>query len=172
MRFINLYFLIPVLLLVSCFSLNDQKKNNTTLYIDTVPQPPFEKVAETLTRKITAQGFKLIVMTFSSTEGKEHKNGSLYAEKITTEIAKRGNVIVLDRLLFSRKLTENNLNLVSGSDFSQIKKIGEVLGVDAVVTGVVTPYASGYDVNCRLIDAKTGMILSAEEAFYPSGGDQ
>ena len=105
-------------------------------------------------------------MTFTTTEGKEHKLGSLFAEKLTTDIVRRENIIVLDRLLFSRQLQENQLTLSSGSDLAEIRKIGELLGLNAIVTGMITSFNNGYGLNCRIIDPKTGFILAAEEAFY------
>ena len=79
---------------------------------------------------------------------------------------RRGNVIVLDRILFSKQLQENQLTLSSASDLNEIRRIGELLGVHAVVTGMITSFNNGYGLNCRIIDPKTGFILAAEEAFY------
>ncbi len=129
-------------------------------------QTPLERIAETFTKKLPTQNSRLIVLTFTTTEGKEHKLGSLFAEKLTTDIVRRGNVIVLDRILFSKQLQENQLTLSSASDLNEIRRIGELLGVHAVVTGMITSFNNGYGLNCRIIDPKTGFILAAEEAFY------
>lgn len=129
-------------------------------------QTPMERIAETLTKKIPSQNSKLLVLTFTTTEGKEHKLGSLFAEKLTTDIVRKGNVIVLDRILYSKQIQENNLRLSSGNDLQEIRKIGELLGLHAIVTGMITTFNNGYGLNCRIIDPKTGFILAAEEAFY------
>lgn len=129
-------------------------------------QTPMERIAETLTKKIPAQNSRVIVLTFTTTDGTEHKLGSLFAEKLTTDIVRRGNVIVLDRILFSKRLQENQLTLSSASDLNEIRRIGELLGVHAIVTGMITSFNNGYGLNCRIIDPKTGFILAAEEAFY------
>ncbi|MBP9886226.1 MAG: curli production assembly/transport component CsgG domain protein [Leptospiraceae bacterium] len=133
---------------------------------DAAFQTPMERIAQTLTKKLPTQNSRVIVLTFTTTEGKEHKLGSLFAEKLTTDIVRRENIIVLDRLLFSRQLQENQLTLSSGSDLAEIRKIGELLGLNAIVTGMITSFNNGYGLNCRIIDPKTGFILAAEEAFY------
>ncbi len=59
---------------VSCslFTANTKKplQANAT---DPNTQTPLEKIAETLTKKITTPNARLIVLTFTTTEGKEHK---------------------------------------------------------------------------------------------------
>lgn len=152
---------------VSCslFTANTKKplQANAT---DPNTQTPLEKIAETLTKKITTPNARLIVLTFTTTEGKEHKLGSLFAEKLTTDLVRRESVVVLDRLLFAKQIQAHQLTLSSGSDLSEMKKIGELLGLHAIVTGMITSFNNGYGLNCRIIDPKTGFIIAAEEAFY------
>ncbi len=75
-------------------------------------------------------------------------------------------MVVLDRLLFAKQIQAHQLTLSSGSDLSEMKKIGELLGLHAIVTGMITSFNNGYGLNCRIIDPKTGFIIAAEEAFY------
>lgn len=165
--FCNLFkrvVIVFLLLLFSCSLFTGNTKKPPQANGNT--QTPIEKIAETLTKQITTPNSRLIVLTFTTTEGKEHKLGNLFAEKLTTDLVRRGNVIVLDRMLFSKQLQENHLSLSSGNDLNEIKKIGETLGLQAIVTGMVTTFTSGYGLNCRIIDPKTGFILAAEEAYY------
>ncbi len=151
----------------SLFTANTKKSSQQSVNMnDAAFQTPMERIAQTLTKKLPTQNSRVIVLTFTTTEGKEHKLGSLFAEKLTTDIVRRENIIVLDRLLFSRQLQENQLTLSSGSDLAEIRKIGELLGLNAIVTGMITSFNNGYGLNCRIIDPKTGFILAAEEAFY------
>jgi len=151
----------------SLFTANTKKSSQQSSNMnDASFQTPMERIAETLTKKLPTQNSRVIVLTFTTTEGKEHKLGSLFAEKLTTDIVRRGNIIVLDRILFSRQLQENQLTLSSGSDLTEIRKIGELLSLHAIVTGMITSFNNGYGLNCRIIDPKTGFILAAEEAFY------
>jgi len=162
-HFISIFSL---LIIVQCylpsFGFGREKQ---TVFIDSAPRSTFAKIADTLASD--GKERKLIVLTFLNSEGRDHKMGNMFAEKLTTELVKQKNFTVLDRVLFSKKLKEHSIDLSSSPDLNYVKKIGELLSVDAVVAGVVTPAAaSGFDINARLIDAKTGMILSAEEAFF------
>lgn len=140
-------------------------REKQTVFIDSAPRSTFAKIADTLASD--GKERKLIVLTFLNSEGREHKMGNMFAEKLTTELVKQKNFTVLDRVLFSKKLKDNSIDLNSSPDLNYIRKVGELLSVDSVVAGVITPAAaSGFDINARLIDAKTGMILSAEEAFF------
>ena len=150
----------------SCSLFTNNTKKPQTNSNDASILSPTEKIAETLTKKIPTANARVIVLTFTTTEGNEHKLGSLFAEKLTTDLVRRENVIVLDRLLFAKQIQANQLTLSSGSDLVEMKKIGELLGLHAIVTGMVTNFNNGYGLNCRIIDPKTGYILAAEEAFY------
>ncbi|MCE9500977.1 MAG: curli production assembly/transport component CsgG domain protein, partial [Leptospira sp.] len=108
----------------------------------------------------------------TDTEGKPHRLGRILAEKLTTEIVKKSRASVLDRLMFEKTLQENNLSLTGSLDVTLSKKVGDILKVDAVIMGIIHPFGSGVDINCRVIDTRTGIILSAEEAYYPTGQDE
>ncbi|MBK7054845.1 MAG: curli production assembly/transport component CsgG domain protein [Leptospiraceae bacterium] len=161
LAFLSLYLGISCSLLTA-----NTKKPSQGNTLEANTQTPLEKIAETLTKKITTPNARLIVLTFTTTEGKEHKLGSLFAEKLTTDLVRRESVVVLDRLLFAKQIQAHQLTLSSGSDLSEMKKIGELLGLHAIVTGMITSFNNGYGLNCRIIDPKTGFILAAEEAFY------
>ncbi|HMV46090.1 MAG TPA: FlgO family outer membrane protein [Leptospiraceae bacterium] len=162
-------YIIPLLffsLQSSCSYFSNNTKNPQPNQTETNSQTPMEKIAETFSKKMPQPNSRLIVLTFTTTEGKEHKLGNLFAEKLTTDLARRGNMVVLDRILFSKQLLDNKLSLSSANDLAEIRRIGELLGLNAIVTGMVTSFNNGYGLNCRVVDPKTGFILAAEEAFY------
>lgn len=165
-NFLNIIFLVNLHLLISCsfFAVNAQKPQTNLNEANT--QTPLEKIAETFSKKMPVPNSRVLVLTFTTTEGKEHKLGNLFAEKLTTDLARRGTMVVLDRILFAKQLQENKLSLSSANDLAEIKKTGEVLGLNAIVTGMITSFTNGYGLNCRVVDPKTGFILAAEEAFY------
>lgn len=160
-RFLSLLFILYIAFQMGC---SPDKKQIT--FIDPYPKPVFEQIADTITKNLKVNIKKIIVLTFINQEGKEHKLGSVFAEKLTTELVKQNKLIVLDRMVFKNKLQEKSLTLIGNPDLAYIKQIGDILGVDAVLIGIVNPYSTGYDLNCRLIDVKTGLILSAEEGYY------
>lgn len=156
-----------VLVLLSLLSCSfGKKRTRPVAYIDPAPRPPMRIIADSFSEKIGQKKLKIIVLTFTEMNGREHDFGTVLSEKLSTELAKKKNIIIFDRLLFQKKLAENNLSLKGGVGLDAMREIGNFLELDAIVTGLVSPYANGLDINCRLIDTKTGRILAAEEAYY------
>lgn len=69
--------------------------------------------------------------------------------------------------MYSPELEKNDLSLNGGVVLEDLKKIGKLFSLDAIVTGIVSNNVNGLDINCRMIDPKTGYIIGAEEVFYP-----
>jgi TolB-like protein len=161
MKVNNYILFLIIIILITCSS--DKKQN---IFMESYPKTVFETVADTITKNLKDNVKRVIVLTFITGEGKEHKMGNMFAERLTTDLVKQNKVMVLDRLMFKSKLQEKSLTLSGNPDLAYVKQIGDILNIDAVVIGIVTPYATGYDINCRLIDVKTGLILAAEEGYY------
>jgi TolB-like protein len=166
-----LSLLLTILIFHHCNSSSEKEQKSLT-FIETRAPNPFEKIAITLSEKADPAPHKVIVLTFVRQDGKDHIMGSVFAEKLTTELVKQKKMVVLDRFIYSKKLKEAGLEMKGDYDLSLLKKLGELLGVDAIAVGIISPSGKyGYDINCRLIESKTGLILSAEEAFYNEGGE-
>lgn len=162
---LTLLFLLGVF-----FTCMGDKRRSALTYIDPNPPSPMEKIAETLSKNTTkSPPLLVIVLSFTSTNGKPHSLGKVLAEKVTTELVKKGNLKILDRLMFEKILQDNHISLSGSIDITLAKKIGEILKLDAIVMGTINQNGQGVDINCRIIDSKTGMIMSAEETFYVPG---
>ncbi len=163
----KLHILFIFIFLFSCLG---DKKRTSLAYIDPNPPSPMEKIAETLSKNSSRNPpLQLIVLSFTLTNGKPHKLGRVIAEKVTTELVKKGNLKIFDRLMFEKILQDNQITLNGAIDISLAKKIGEILKLDAIVMGTISHSGQGVDINCRIIDSRTGMIISAEETFYVPG---
>lgn len=160
-----LSILLSILLFTNC-STEDQRK--TLAYIESTPISPVEKITLLLTKNIpSTKEYRVIVLTFTDVSGNPHKLGTIFSEKVTTELVKRGNVKVLDRYIYGKILEEKNLTLTGGVQLNTIKKIGEYLKLDAIVVGIISSYTNGIELNCRMLEPNTGMIISAEETYIP-----
>lgn len=129
-------------------------------------ESPIEKIAINFSKKIEKENERLIVLNFTDANGKNQEIGNIFSEKLTTELVKKGKFTVLDRFTYQKKLKESDLNLSATLDLQELRKVADILNLKYVVTGILTNYQSGYGINSRLIDPKTGLILAAEEAFY------
>ncbi|PJZ44322.1 FlgO family outer membrane protein [Leptospira brenneri] len=135
------------------------------------PVPPLEQLAISLSES----GFyfkpqRLVVLTFLDHEGKKSPYGEILAEKLTTELVKKDRFQILDRLANQKVLKEAGLGLDTTTDTATLRKIGDVLKLDVIITGIVTPYQDGVFVNTRLIEIKSGLILKADEVYVRIDG--
>ncbi|TGK54594.1 FlgO family outer membrane protein [Leptospira kanakyensis] len=136
-----------------------------------LPTPPLEQLATSLSES----GFyfkpqRLVVLTFLDNEGKKSPYGEILAEKLTTELVKKERFQILDRLANQKVLKEAGLGLDIPTDTATLRKIGDVLKLDVIITGIVTPYQDGVFVNTRLIEIKSGLILKADEVYVRIDG--
>ncbi len=168
----TIYLLLLLTIGISNNCSTPEKEQKPLAFIETRVPDPFEKIAITLSEKAIPAPQKVIVLTFVRQDGKDHIMGSVFAEKLTTELVKQKKMIVLDRFIYSKRLKEAGLEMKGDYDLSLLKKLGDLLGVDAIAVGIISPSGKyGYDINCRLIESKSGLILSAEEAFYSEAGE-
>ncbi|MCZ8155589.1 MAG: FlgO family outer membrane protein [Leptospira sp.] len=130
---------------------------------------------EQLAVSLSEKGFlvnkqRMIVLTFTSSDGTSNIYGSILSEKLTTELVKKDRFHILDRMVNEKTLKERGLSLESSPDLETLRKIGDTLRVDVLVTGIISSYQNGVFVNTRLIEIKSGLILKAEEVFVRIDG--
>ncbi|MBK1648808.1 DUF4384 domain-containing protein [Rhabdochromatium marinum] len=90
--------------------------------------------------------------------------GSIIAEWMTRALEKTQTFILTERVLLSKILEEQELQssyLVDQS--SQAARAGEMLGVDAIITGTVIKWAGTISIVARLVDTNTSEILATAE---------
>lgn len=163
----KILFFVFILLGVSACYLGEERESK--------PQkktvPPLEQLAVSLSEKgFYFQPQRLVVLTFLDQEGKKSPYGEILAEKLTTELVKKDRFQILDRLANQKVLKEAGLGLDSPTDTATLRKIGDVLKLDVIITGIVTPYQDGVFVNTRLIEIQSGLILKADEVYVRIDG--
>lgn len=124
---------------------------------------PVEKLSRQLTKGLSKPTTKKIaVMSFPYHDSKLSSGSSIVAERLTTSLVEKRGVQVIERRLIKKILQEQKLSETGVIDPASAKQVGSILGVDAIVTGSLIDLENGKtEVNARLIDSKTGEILSA-----------
>ena len=107
---------------------------------------------------------KIAVPPFRELDGRATVLGTYMSEALVTQLVNSGNLEVVERTMLDRILSEMRLGESGLIDPNTAKRVGQVAGVDAIVTGTITDLQSYVAVNCRLIDAATGRIFAATEA--------
>ncbi|TGL88346.1 curli production assembly/transport component CsgG domain protein [Leptospira congkakensis] len=159
--------LIVFLLSVNACYLGEERESKPKKIIT----PPLEQLAISLSEKGSYfQPERLVVLTFLDHEGKKSPYGEILAEKLTTELVKKDRFQILDRLANEKALKEAGIGLDAATDTATLRKIGDVLKLGVIITGIVTPYQDGVFVNTRLIEIKSGLILKADEVYVRIDG--
>jgi TolB-like protein len=101
------------------------------------------------------------VLDFSDLDGNTSVFGKYLAETLITDLFDSGKFQVVERRLLVKALEENKLKSTGLIDPATVKKLGQVLGVDAIVSGTITELASHVAVNARLVATDTAAVFAS-----------
>ncbi len=105
---------------------------------------------------------RVAVIGFSSETGENNRASAIVTERLTSEIASKANLEVIERGRLDEVLKEQKLGANGVVDAVTAKKIGNILGADAVVTGTVIELDDkNVEVNARLVDTQNARIIKA-----------
>lgn len=105
---------------------------------------------------------RIAVMPLYSETGKKTRSSAIVTERLTSEIASDPGVEVIERSRLDQILNEQNIQARGLIDQVTVRKIGNILGADALVTGsVIELDGKNVEVNARLVDTQDGRILKA-----------
>lgn len=125
----------------------------------------YDKMAAELVRASQRHNKKRVaVLPFRGVGGGESTSGQVVSEKLIGPIS-NGEIEVVERTLLESVMKEQELGVFGVADSRSVKELGQVLGVDAIVTGTVIALKDDrIQVNARLIDASSAKILWAASA--------
>lgn len=120
-------------------------------------------MADAISTSFDQQQVKTIaVLDFTDLQGTVTELGRFLAEELSTNLVtgkKRFDVI--DRANLSRLLDENKLSRSGLVDPENIKRLGKIAGVDALVIGTVTPLGKSLRVTAKVINTESAKIVGA-----------
>lgn len=103
---------------------------------------------------------KIAVIEFTDLNKKVTDFGRFLSEKLITKLFLTGSFQVIERNQLEKVMSEHKLNLSGTVDPASAKRLGKILGVDAIATGTITDMGQNLDVNARLIDTETASIFA------------
>lgn len=127
---------------------------------------PYEKLSREVVLIAKRSGYaRVAVLPFNSVGGADGASGRALAEQLVSRLAGNSGLQVVERALLDRVLGEQSLGHKGMLDQRQAKKVGRILGVDAIVTGSYLNLSGRrLEVHTRLIDTETARILGAATA--------
>ena len=120
-------------------------------------------VSATISGKIATSGKKLVaVIDFVDLQGSVTELGRFLAEEFSTAIAGSGKGFeVVDRANLKMILAEHKLSATGIIDPATARKLGQVAGVQALITGTITPFGDSVRLSVKVLDTETAKVISA-----------
>jgi TolB-like protein len=122
-----------------------------------------DQLSGNLAEKIATAGKKKIaVVDFTDLDGSVTELGRFLAEEFSTALAGTGKgFTVVDRIHLKTLLKEHNLSSTGLIDQNTIRQLGKIAGVDALVTGSLTPLGESVRINVKVLDIETAAVIEA-----------
>ncbi len=113
------------------------------------------------THDIYLQKKIIAIKDFEVIRGTGKDLGKYVQEDVTTILASSGHFSVVERTKLKTVLTELQLAQAGIMHSTHIKDVGRLLGADLILTGTLAAIAEEWNVNLRLIDTETALIVAA-----------
>ena len=99
--------------------------------------------------------------------------GNYLTERITNELYATGLVKVVERAQLGKVIEELALTQGGAFDENSAKRVGRLLGVDAIVTGTYAELGSHtVEINSRIVNVETGEVLGVGTIQIPRSAVQ
>ena len=94
--------------------------------------------------------------------------GNYLSEKVTYELYKTDSAIIVERPQLQRIMDEFTLTMRGSFDDTSVKRIGRLLGVDAVIMGTYVELGTDtVEVNARIVAVETAEVIGVGTIQIP-----
>jgi len=123
-------------------------------------------ISANMAKDIADAGKKTIaVADFTDLQGNVTELGRFLAEEFSVALAGAGTRFeVVDRIHLKSIIREHKLSATGMIDPKTARKLGKIAGVQALITGMVTPFGDNVRVTVKLLDTETAKIIGASTA--------
>lgn len=119
-------------------------------------------LGQNLGKTLTDLNVKTVaVAEFASIDGAPSALGKLIAEEVTTGLFGSRNINVIERSMLEKVLHEQKFQLSGLADQKTAKKIGQLLGADALIIGTWADMGDSIRINARIVSVISGNVASA-----------
>lgn len=102
----------------------------------------------------------IAIIEFSDLDGNITNLGKYISEELITKLYLTKKFKVIERQLLNKIVAEQKLSLTGIIDPNSAKKLGNILGVDAIVSGTITDLSQSLKTNARMLSTETGEIFA------------
>lgn len=129
----------------------------------TAYEKEIEQVSSILSESISKGGkTKIAVVDFTDLQGNVTELGRFLAEEFSAALAGAGRGFeVIDRTHLKVILKEQKLSVTDIIDPETARKLGKIAGVDALITGSITPFGESIRISVKILDTATAEVIGA-----------
>lgn len=102
------------------------------------------------------------VVDFIDLQGNITELGRFISEELSVDLVRAAKGFeVIDRIHLKTILAEHKISMSGLVDPKTVKQLGQIAGVDAIITGCVTPFGDSIRVTCKVITTDTARVIGA-----------
>jgi TolB-like protein len=126
-------------------------------------------ITDKLAESLAQSGKKTVaVVDFTDLQGNVTELGRFLAEEISASLAESAKGIeVVDRTNLKVIIQENKLAATGIIDPATARKLGQIAGVDSLITGTLTPFGDSVHLSIKILDTATARIVGATRGDIP-----
>jgi len=110
---------------------------------------------------------KIAVLPFSYVDKRKSSGGTIIAERLTTRLVKINKYKVIERQLLENVLQELHFETTGIVDIETTKRLGKVLGVEAIITGsILDAEEDRVEINARVIRTDTAEVIGTSSLEF------
>ncbi len=120
------------------------------------------ELSQQIATKMSAkQKTTIAVLEFEDLRGQVTDFGRYLAEELITRLSDKERFKVIERQQLSRLISEQKLSLTGVLEPTAARRLGRLVGADAICSGTVSDLAQSLKVNARLISTETGEVFAS-----------
>ncbi|MBL7722924.1 MAG: hypothetical protein JNK27_02195, partial [Chitinophagaceae bacterium] len=110
---------------------------------------------------------RIIVSNFVDLQGNSTELGKYIAESFSVELSNKADLTVIDRTRFNTLLEELNLTDKKLTKPENALKLGEMAGVEFIITGTIVPLDNTIDISIKALDIQKGVSIAGQRGAVP-----
>jgi len=120
-----------------------------------------QSLSLTIAEKVaTADKKRIAVVDFTDLQGNVTELGRFLAEEFSVSLAGLSKEFeVVDRTHLKSIIAEHKLSTTGIIDPQTARKLGKIAGVEALVTGTITPFGDSVRLSIKVLDTNTAMVI-------------
>lgn len=133
----------------------------------------YEKEIKTLSSALSENIAKagkrnIAVVDFTDLDGNVTKLGRFFAEEFSIALLSTARGFeVVDRTHLKTLLQEHKLSATGLIDPAAARKLGQIAGVEALITGTITPFGESVRLSVKILDTNTAKLIGANTSDIP-----